>query len=221
MKDNIFGRRSFLKGALVGAFLLFSSPVFPAELISPEESPDKMRGDITEEEVPDQTIGGIITEPPVEIKGDMTKEGRLRLYRSRYGERLDVVFRNADGEYDHEALAAINHFMRCHYSDEETEIDIRVIEYLNAMDNRINGGGNEIHVISGYRSREYNDLLRKKSRRVAKYSYHLTGQAIDFRIPGVKVKRLRQSAMKLAYGGVGYYPRKQFVHIDSGLFRYW
>ena len=212
MKDNFFTRRSFLKGALAGTVLLLSAPAFAAELM-----PEPPR----EEEPADGARGEQEQEPAIEIKGDMTKEGRLRLYRYRTDERLDVVFRNADGEYDPEALSAINHIMRCHYNNEETEIDIRVLEYLNALDNRINGGGNEIQVISGYRSKEYNDRLRRRSRRVAKYSYHLTGQAIDFHIPGARLGKVRRAALRLGYGGVGYYPRKHFIHIDSGRFRYW
>lgn len=210
MKDNIFSRRSFLKGALAGTVLLMSAPSFASELIaSPlEEAAEKANAEPLEE-------------PRAEIKGDMTKEGRLRLYRYRTGERVDVVFRNADGEYDPEALSAINRIMRCHYNGEETEIDIRVIEYLNALDNRIRGGSNEISIVSGYRSKEYNDLLRKRSRRVAKHSLHLTGQAIDFQIPSAKLRKVRQAALKLGYGGVGYYPKGHFIHIDSGRFRWW
>lgn len=212
MEDNFFSRRSFLKGALAGTVLLMSAPSFAAELI---QQPPR------EEEPSDGARGDHEQDPAIEIKGDMTKEGRLRLYRYRTDERLDVVFRNADGEYDPEALSAINHIMRCHYNNEETEIDIRVIEFLNALDNRIHGGGNEIQIISGYRSQEYNDRLRKRSRRVAKYSYHLTGQAIDFHIPSAKLRKVRGAALKLGYGGVGYYPRRHFIHIDSGRFRYW
>ncbi|MBI5468911.1 MAG: DUF882 domain-containing protein [Deltaproteobacteria bacterium] len=210
MKDNIFSRRSFLKGALAGTVLLMSAPSFASELIpQPHEEASGMAN------------GEPAEEPRVEIKGDMAKEGRLRLYRNRTDERIDVVFRNAYGEYDPEALAAINRIMRCHYNGEETGIDIQVIEYLNALDNRIGGGGNEINIVSGYRSREYNDLLRKRSRRVAKHSFHLTGQAIDFHIPSAKLGKVRHAALKLGYGGVGYYPKGHFIHIDSGKFRYW
>jgi len=211
LKDSIFNRRSFLKGALTSAVLLMSAPSFATELVPRTHKNEPLAGPGSEQ----------ATEPVAEIKGDLTKEGRLRLYRYRSDERIDVVFRNSDGEYDPEALAAINRIMRCHYNDEVTEIDIRVIEYLNALDNRIHGGGNEITVVSGYRSKEYNDRMRRKSRRFAKYSYHLTGQAIDFNIPSAKLRKVRRAALKLGYGGVGYYPRRHFVHIDSGNFRYW
>lgn len=186
--NNDWSRRSFLKGALVGAFLLWSNPAFPAELLNEEEARQ----------------GG----------------SRLVLYNTHTDEKLDVEYKNSMGEYDPQALAAINHILRCHYTEEETEMDIRVIEFLNSVDTKL-GGGNEIHVVSGYRSREYNEMLRKRNRRVAKYSFHLTGQAIDFRIPDVKLKNIKRAAMNMRCGGVGYYPKANFVHLDSGSFRFW
>lgn len=147
-------------------------------------------------------------------------EGRIILNNGKTGERLDVRFRDEFGEYDPDALKSINHLMRCHYSDEELPIDIGVIEFLNAVDKQL-GGYNEIEVISGYRSKKYNDMLRRKSRRVARHSLHLVGKAVDFRIQGIKLKEIKKTALNMEYGGVGYYPRANFVHLDSGRFRFW
>jgi uncharacterized protein YcbK (DUF882 family) len=83
------------------------------------------------------------------------------------------------------------------------------------------GGGNEIHVISGYRSPQYNDHLLSRGRKVAKQSLHLEGRALDIRIPGTALSLLQRTALSLRLGGVGYYPRGNFVHIDSGAFRTW
>ena len=99
-------------------------------------------------------------------------------------------------------------------------MDLRVIEYLNRLDNGL-GGGNEIQIISGYRSPSYNDKLRSKSKGVAKNSLHMKGMAIDLAIPGVGLDRIRQAALALAAGGVGYYPQSGFVHIDAGPYRAW
>jgi len=100
-------------------------------------------------------------------------------------------------------------------------MDVRVIEFLNALDKRL-GGDNEIHVISGFRSPEYNRLLARKGRRgVARHSLHLSGRAIDLRIPGVSPNVIKKAALDMRYGGVGYYPRRGFVHLDSGTFRHW
>jgi uncharacterized protein YcbK (DUF882 family) len=99
-------------------------------------------------------------------------------------------------------------------------MDVRVIEHVNLVQKTLGGDG-EIHVISGYRSPAYNAMLVRKSRRVARHSLHVEGQAIDLYIPGVHPRQIRQTALKLQYGGVGYYPRSKFVHLDCGPFRFW
>ncbi|GAW66739.1 protein of unknown function DUF882 [Geoanaerobacter pelophilus] len=147
-------------------------------------------------------------------------EGKLSLYNLNLNERLTVTYRNAMGEYCQEALQAINWLLRCHYTNEMTTMDLRVIEYLNRLDNTL-GGNNEIHVISGYRSPSYNAKLRSKSSGVAKNSLHMKGMAIDLAIPSFGLAQIRRSALALAAGGVGYYPQPGFVHIDSGHFRTW
>ena len=147
-------------------------------------------------------------------------EGRLSLYNLNAGERLSVIYRNSFGEYCSEALQAINWIFRCHNTNETTDMDLRVVEYLNRLDNAL-GGGNEIQIISGYRSPAYNDELRSRSNGVAKNSLHTKGMAIDLAIPGIGLDRIRQAAMALAAGGVGYYPQSGFVHIDAGPFRTW
>jgi uncharacterized protein YcbK (DUF882 family) len=95
-----------------------------------------------------------------------------------------------------------------------------VLEHVNLVQKGVGNTG-EIHVISGYRSPEYNAQLVKRSRRVARNSLHIEGQAIDFYIPGVGLRELRHAALKLQYGGVGFYPRAKFVHLDCGPFRTW
>lgn len=147
-------------------------------------------------------------------------EGRLSLYNTHSDERLEVTYREPAGQYDPDALSAIDHLLRCHYTNRVAKIDIRVIEFLNAVDNRL-GGDNEIHVISGFRSPEYHRLLRRTGRRVARHSLHLSGKAIDLRIPGISLNVIKKTALDLRYGGVGYYPRRGFVHLDSGTFRFW
>lgn len=148
--------------------------------------------------------------------------GELSLFNTHTEERLKVTYRNRLGEYDLGAIEALNWLLRCHYTDEVTEIDIRTLEYLSMVDRKL-GGGNEIHIVSGYRSPQYNDLLRKKGSGVAKRSLHLEGRAIDLRVPAHDLGSVKQAALALQYGGVGYYPARgsQFVHIDSGQFRHW
>ena len=147
-------------------------------------------------------------------------EGRLSLYNVHTAERVSVTYRNQSGEYDREALKALNWNLRCHYTNKTIDMDTNVIEYLNIVDKQF-GGDNEIHVISGYRTPEYNSLLREEGRQVSHHSLHMLGKAIDFFIPRVALKNLRNAAISLNYGGVGYYPQTGFVHIDSGRFRTW
>jgi uncharacterized protein YcbK (DUF882 family) len=147
-------------------------------------------------------------------------EGNLSLYNTHNKERLTVAFRNGAGDYDHEALKAINWILRCHFTNQETDMDIRTIEFLNAVDKKL-GGNNEIHIISGYRSPLYNKLLRHEGHNVARKSLHQFGKAIDIHIPGIGLDKVRHVALNLKYGGVGYYPGAGFVHLDSGALRSW
>lgn len=153
-------------------------------------------------------------------QGGGLPEGKLSLYNVNLGERLTVVYRNCFGEYCQEALQALNNLFRCHYNHEMTNMDVRIIEYLNRLDQSL-GGGNEIRIISGYRSPAYNEKLRSRSNGVAKASLHMKGKAIDLAIPGFGLNQIRQAALSLSAGGVGYYPQAGFVHIDSGRFRSW
>jgi uncharacterized protein YcbK (DUF882 family) len=145
-------------------------------------------------------------------------ERRLSLFHTHTGKRLSVAYRNGSGEYLPEAVSSLNHFLRCHYNQQVTEMDLLVVD-LHAVDE--SGGQNEIHIISGFRSPEYNEKLHREGRGVARSSYHLLGKAIDFRIPGKSLAALRDAALRLREGGVGYYPGAGFVHIDSGRFRTW
>jgi len=151
---------------------------------------------------------------------DKFPEGKLSLLNIHTNEKLSVTYRSASGEYDTEALKALNWLLRCHYSGQAVEMDTNVIEFVNLADKRL-GGNNEIHVISGYRSPEYNKLLISEGRHVVKNSLHLKGQAIDLKIPHVDLSRVRDVALDLRLGGVGYYRQSDFVHLDSGRLRQW
>jgi uncharacterized protein YcbK (DUF882 family) len=155
-----------------------------------------------------------------EIPADRIPEGRLSLFNIHTSEKLEVAYRDRAGRYDRDALDAVNRILRCHYTQEVAPIDIRVIEYLNAVDQGL-GGKNDIHVVSGFRSRAYNDVLLRKGRGVVPHSLHLAGRAIDFRIPGIGLQTVRRAALGLEAGGVGYYPGSGFLHIDSGRSRSW
>jgi uncharacterized protein YcbK (DUF882 family) len=162
----------------------------------------------------------LIFVPSFSFAGKSLPEGKLSLYNTHTGDRLTVKYRNAAGEYDASALRELNWILRCHYSGQAREMDRDVIEFVNLVDKRF-GGGNEIQIISGYRCPEYNSKLIHAGGGVARHSLHLTGKAIDIRISGVDLGRLREEAFKLRLGGVGYYRKSNFVHLDSGRFRTW
>ena len=157
---------------------------------------------------------------PSDVLAGRAPEGRLTFYNVHTNERLRVAYRDASGRYDRQALEDLNYLLRCHHTNQMTTMDVRVIEYVNLVQKEL-GGDREIHIVSGYRSAEYNELLIQRGRKAVKHSLHLYGQAIDIQIPGVRTRRIRDAALKLHYGGVGYYPRSGFIHLDSGPFRWW
>ena len=157
---------------------------------------------------------------PQPVQARELPEGRLTLVNVWTNERLDVTYRDEAGYYDLAALDDVNHLLRCHYTGEVGAIDVRVLEHVNLVQKKL-GSQQEIHVISGFRSPEYNAMLVRTDRRVARNSLHMQGQAIDLLIPGVPTMKLRQAALELRYGGVGFYKRSSYVHLDSGPFRHW
>jgi uncharacterized protein YcbK (DUF882 family) len=139
-------------------------------------------------------------------------EERLKLYHMHTGETFNEVFW-AQGKFIPEAVKSLNKFMRDWRTDEVKDMCPSLFVLLNNVYRKI-GAGKPIHVISAYRCEKTNAELRKKSKRVAKESRHKTGQAIDFSIPGVNLKTLRNAAASFKAGGVGYYPASGFIHAD-------
>ena len=143
----------------------------------------------------------------------------LAFFNTHTNERLHVCY-SRNGKYDIKALSKINHILRDHRSGEVKAIDTQLLELLYALSHKSNPQI-PFHVISGYRSPTTNKKLRKKNNGVASRSLHMQGKAIDIRIPGFKTWQLRNIARKMKVGGVGYYPKSDFVHVDIGRVRYW
>ena len=135
------------------------------------------------------------------------------------GEQLSLVYKQA-GHYLPDALRAIDRVLRDHYSDEVHPIDPRLIDLLADL-REATGSAAPFRVISGYRSPATNERLRAQGRGVGKRSMHLLGRAIDVRLVDVDSAVLRDCALALARGGVGYYRRSDFVHVDTGRVRRW
>jgi len=151
---------------------------------------------------------------------ELLPPGQLTLFNTHTRERISLAFRDDAGNYDLDALNTLNWILRCHYTNETTVMDVKTLEYLNLVDKKL-GGNNEIHIVSAYRSPLYNNLLRESGHGVARQSLHLSGKAIDISIPGKNIASIREAAVGLHMGGVGFYPGSGFVHIDSGSFRTW
>ena len=147
-------------------------------------------------------------------------EFRLRLYHTHTGERLDVVFRRG-AEYVPSALAQVDHFLRDHRTGEIHHYDPRLFDLLADLEAAVGRKAAEIQVICGYRTPWSNEYLRTHTAGVAKNSLHMQAEAIDIRLPGLKTSALRDAALALHRGGVGYYPVSNFVHVDVGRVRRW
>jgi uncharacterized protein YcbK (DUF882 family) len=152
--------------------------------------------------------------------GSGSPESRdMSFYCVHTGEQLNVDY-YVDGRYEPDALRAIDHLLRDYHNDEICQFDPRVLNQLYDV-RRALGSSEPFHVYSGYRSPETNESYRRLSGRVAEHSYHLSGQAIDIHLPGRDIRQIRNVAMAMRAGGVGYYPQEGFVHLDSGPVRRW
>jgi uncharacterized protein YcbK (DUF882 family) len=145
----------------------------------------------------------------------------LKLLHLHTGEKAEIVFKR-NGRYDQDGLRKLNYILRDWRRNEPTRMDPRLFDLIWEA-YRQSGSHEYINVVCGYRSPETNSMLRSRSHGVAKKSQHMLGKAMDFFIPGVPLKRLREIGLKMQGGGVGYYPTSgsPFVHFDVGNVRHW
>jgi len=149
-------------------------------------------------------------------------EYRLRFYHTHTGERLDVVYRRGD-QYIPEGLDDLDHFLRDHRTGDVRHFDPRLFDLLHDLTASLGDSGAEIDVICGYRTPGSNEFLRTRNPHtgVAQHSLHMQAEAIDIRLPGIPTSDLRDAALRLHRGGVGYYRSSDFVHVDIGRVRHW
>jgi uncharacterized protein YcbK (DUF882 family) len=143
----------------------------------------------------------------------------LAFYNIHTKETLETCYH--DGiDYLPGSLARINYLLRDFRTGDVVPIDTKLLDSLYQIHCQIGGCGT-FSVISGYRSPATNAMLRRMTRGVAKNSYHMKGKAIDIRLRGCPTHKLRDICIQTHAGGVGYYPKSNFVHVDVGPVRYW
>lgn len=135
------------------------------------------------------------------------------------GEKLKSEYW-VEGSYIPDELAHINKFLRDYRNNKALPIDLKLLDLVHALGDAVDAPSG-FEIICGYRSPETNEYLRKRSSGVAEKSLHLKGQAMDLCVPGRSLKKVHEAALRLGLGGVGYYPKSDFIHVDTGRVRRW
>ncbi|ACK51094.1 protein of unknown function DUF882 [Methylocella silvestris BL2] len=143
----------------------------------------------------------------------------LNLYHSHTGESIQATFR-VNGSYDPAVLEKLNYFLRDWRNNDRTRMDPRLFDTVWEV-YRTAGATQPIVIFSAYRSPETNAMLRRRSSAVAEYSQHMLGKAMDTTMPGMSMEQIREIGIKMQRGGVGFYSRENFVHLDVGGVRSW
>jgi len=155
---------------------------------------------------------------PERVGATPAKSNRLCFYNTHTGESMEVDY--TPGKYSGAVRRSLEYFLRDFRTGEQHPFDPTLFDSLCVLQDGC-GRQASFEVISGYRSPKTNASLRKSSSGVARKSLHMQGRAIDLRISGLSTGRLRDLALNLHDGGVGYYPRSSFIHIDTGRKRSW
>jgi uncharacterized protein YcbK (DUF882 family) len=146
----------------------------------------------------------------------------LHLHHLHTGESLNIVYRIGN-TYLPAAEERLNYFLRDHRTNDVSHYDPKEFDLLHSVMSRLGRPNGVIDVVCGYRTPESNEYLRTRGEDtgVARNSQHVQAKAIDIRVPGVRTRKLRDVALSLKGGGVGYYPVSKFVHVDVGPVRQW
>jgi uncharacterized protein YcbK (DUF882 family) len=164
-----------------------------------------------------QLFAGLVLSSPLESVAALTKRP-ISFYHTHTGEQLRINY-SITG-CSPASLQKLNTFLRDFRTGDVHPIDPALLDILYRIQQK-SGSRGVIEVISGYRSPETNRLLHAKSSGVARKSLHMNGQALDIRLTDLNTRDLRDVATSLHRGGVGYYAKSDFVHVDTGRFRTW
>ena len=157
---------------------------------------------------------------PAQAKKQNKQPRVLSLHHLHTEKKIEVVYRIGDN-YQRDALHKLNRFLGVCRTGDVAPIDPKLFDLLYSISRRLGSSGGAFEILSAYRSPRTNAMLRKTSRRVARNSLHMSGKALDIRFSGASTRRIRDSAIALRAGGVGFYSRSDFVHVDTGAVRRW
>lgn len=149
------------------------------------------------------------------------KQDRLLMMTNPHtGEKIRTIYWTPTEGYLRESLDSVSHFMRDFRQNQVKAIDPLLLDIVHAISLHI-GTHRKFEVMSGFRSPKTNQMLARRSKNVAKKSYHMKAKAMDFQVKGVSSQDLRRIALSLRAGGVGYYPGARYIHVDTGEVRTW
>lgn len=165
--------------------------------------------------------GGLLALPGMALAGERSPAARrLRLYNTHTAETLDVTYFE-QGEYHPQALAEIDFILRDFRANEAVPMARGVLDLVSDLATALDAR-QPVNIICGYRSPQTNEMLRTtRGGGVAKHSLHMEAMAIDLRVPGRDLRKVQAAAMAMQRGGVGYYAKEDFVHVDVGRVRHW
>ncbi|MBP1149575.1 MULTISPECIES: YcbK family protein [Methylocaldum] len=164
-------------------------------------------------------VGALLLPSTDALAKIFSKDRKLSFHNLNTGEELTLLC-SPQQYYDRRTLRQFNYFLRDHRTDSVHPMDSGLIDLLYAV-SVFTGSRGTFQVVSGYRSPETNRMLRKTSHGVAEHSLHMEGKAIDIRMSDISTRTIQKAALALQQGGVGYYRRSDFVHLDTGRVRSW
>lgn len=164
-------------------------------------------------------VGAMLLPSTQSVASILSTERTLSFHNVHTDEELTIRC-CPEKDYDRETRLRFSSLLRDHHADEVREMDAGLIDIFFAL-SAFTGSNGTFKILSGYRSPETNSWLRRFSHGVAEHSMHIEGKAVDIRMDDLSTREIRQAGMALAMGGVGYYPRSDFVHLDTGRIRHW
>ncbi|MEO8367851.1 MAG: DUF882 domain-containing protein [Candidatus Solibacter sp.] len=164
----------------------------------------------------------LLAAPMGQAAPDSVHEYRLRFFHTHTNKRLEIIYRIGN-KYLPEALDKLDDYLADHRTGDVRHFDPHLFDLLYDLTASLKDSGGEINVVCGYRTAMSNEFLRTRGAHtgVARKSLHMQAEAIDIRLPGILTSVLRDAALRLHRGGVGYYRASNFVHVDVGPVRRW